>query len=278
MRGTSPRVSLVVPSFNEAAVVMQESLRSVAAQSFADFECLVIDESTDQDAASACRHMCDQDVRFRYIHPATRLGLAASLNLGISMARGDLIARFDSDDVCVADRLNLQVAFMDDHPEIDVLGGGLEIIDEAGATLAFRDYPQDHSAIDRRFQTTNAVAHPTVMMRKCSVDRVGGYKPEFRHSEDLELWLRLINQGARFANLPQILVRYRQQDTRRHREHWKFNLRARLANFTTRQLPLRLLGIAIIAVWARVPDPVQRAVFRGLLLRRVRPLDHPTNP
>lgn len=264
----TPKVSVIVPAFNEPIAIIEESLTSLMNQTFGDFECLVIDESTDPASARACREFCEQDNRFRYVHPETRLGLAASLNLGIALAQGDLIARFDSDDVCMPDRLERQVAFMVTHLNVGVLGGGLEIIAENGSTLAFREYPAEHVAIERQFQMTNSIAHPTVMVRKEILDKFGGYDPSFRFSEDLELWLRLLHRGVCFANLQVVLVRYRQQTTYRNPEHFRFNIRARMRNFRLRQLPLRILGICTLAVFSRLPAALQERVFHGFHFHR----------
>jgi len=263
-----PRVSVVVPAFNESAEVLAASLGSLRAQTYDDFECVVVDESTRPELAQACRAACELDPRFRYVHPSTRLGLAASLNYGIQLARGELIARFDSDDICMPERLAQQVVYMDAYPEVGVLGGGLEIIAEDGRTLAFRDYPQEHDAIEKRFQTTNAIAHPTVMLRKVLIERHGGYDADFRYAEDLELWLRLLNCGVRFMNLGSVLVRYRQESTARNRHHWQFNRRARWRNFSSRYLPWRVAGLLAVSAWALLPARLQEPVFKGLLFRR----------
>lgn len=264
----APRVSIVMPSFNEAAEVVQASLASVRAQTWGDFECIVVDESTDAARAEACRQACARDARFVYVHPTERIGLARSLNLGVSRARGEFVARFDSDDLCLPDRLALQVAGLDAQPQVGVVGGGLEIIDEAGTTLAYRRYPGAHREIARGMQMTTTLAHPTVMFRRALVDRHGGYDPAFRFSEDLDLWLRWLNAGVVFANLPQTLVRYRQQNTRRHPHHWRYNLRARVRNFARPYLLRRAAGICCIALWSALPAPLQERVFSALLLRR----------
>jgi|GEM_PF-1346736 len=262
-----PKVSIVVPTFNESESVLEQSFASLVSQSFGNFECLVIDDSTDLMSAQACQKLCEQDKRFSYVHPEKRLGLAASLNLGISKAKGDLIARFDADDLCMPNRLELQVSFMDAYPDVDILGGSLEIMNEEGKTLAFRNYPSDHSNIERRLQTTTAIAHPTVMMRKYIIDRFGGYDTSFRFSEDLDLWLRLVNRGVKFANLSEVLVRYRQQSTHRNPLHWRFNLKARTSNMSMRYLPLRFLGICAIAVWGSIPASIQERIYSVMLLR-----------
>lgn len=263
----APRVSIIIPSFNEPIEVLRESLDSVVAQTMGDFECLVIDESTLPEAAAACRALCERDVRFRYVHPDTRIGLAASLNLGLSMASAPLVARFDSDDICLPDRLERQTAYLDAHPDVGVLGGGLEIFSTEGGTIAIRHYPVAPRAIERSFQTTTPIAHPTVMMRKAVLDHCGGYDPSFRFAEDLDLWLRMLNHGVRFANLPEVLVRYRQHSTARNPRHWQFNLRARTRNFSRRHLPRRMVGVLAIATWLVIPKPIQEHVFHRLLLR-----------
>jgi GT2 family glycosyltransferase len=115
--------------------------------------------------------------------------------------------------------------------------------------------------------TTTPIAHPTVMIRKQILDRFGGYDPAFRFAEDLDLWLRLLGHGVRFGNVGAILVRYRQQNTRRKADHWQFNLKARRRHFGKRHLPRRLAGLAAIATWRFVPQGIQEWVFRLMLLR-----------
>jgi glycosyltransferase involved in cell wall biosynthesis len=268
VQSSPPRVTFVVPCFNETPEILAESLGSVAAQDCSDFECFVIDDSTNPLSSATCAEFCAADLRFTHIVPPERLGLAASLNLGIAQARGEFIARFDSDDICLPHRLSLQLSAMDHDPNIDVLGGGLEIMDKNGGTIAFRDYPADHSAIAQQFHGTTPIAHPTVLMRRTSVQAAGGYDPEFRFAEDLDLWLRLLNHGARFANVQQTLVRYRQQNTNRNPDHWRYNLRARRKNLARPYLLRRLIGIGVIGVWTHTPVILQKAVFRMLLLRK----------
>lgn len=270
MSASSPLVTVVVPSFNEAPHIVRASLESIRAQTFADFECIVVDESTCQELAEACRAACAEDKRFIYVHPTERLGLPKSLNLAIGRARGQLIARFDSDDVCTPERLALQVAFLQAHPEISVVGGALDIISREGEFLAHRCYPQTSTAIAKGMQLTTTIAHPTVMYRKDAIEQHGGYNTEFRFAEDLDLWLRWMNAGLRFANLPQVLVRYRQDNTRRDPLHWRFNLWARTSNFSKQHLIRRAIGIVCIATWVALPKTVQDQIFKALILQRHR--------
>ena len=264
----TPRVSVIIPAFNVPPELLYSSLESVSAQTFSDFECLVIDESADAALARCCQEACERDDRFRYIRPDSRLGLAGSLNMGISLATGELIARFDSDDICVTNRLQLQVEFLDSNPVIDIVGGGLEIIDNSDRTLGFRCYPESHGTIARQLHITTPIAHPTVMMRRSVIARVGGYDPSFRFAEDLELWLRLLARGARFANLKVPLVKYRQPEATRTRKHWKSNLKARLCNFSIRFFPYRIAGILTVAVWTFLPAWMQSRLVHWLIFTR----------
>jgi glycosyltransferase involved in cell wall biosynthesis len=263
-----PLVTVVVPSFNEAPDIVGASLESLRSQTFRDFECIVVDESTQPELAAACEAACAEDKRFIYIHTTERLGLSQSLNLAISKARGQLIARFDSDDICMPNRLELQIAFLRAHPEISAVGGAMDIITTKGRLIAHRSYPQTPKKIASAMQLTNAIAHPTVMFRKDVIDHYGGYNPSYRYCEDLDLWLRWMNEDLLFENLPQVLVQYRQDNTRRDQLNWRNNLRVRLFNFSSRHLILRIIGITCIAAWVAVPGKLQEQIYKVILLRR----------
>jgi glycosyltransferase involved in cell wall biosynthesis len=261
-----PRISVVVPCFNERRETLEQSLGSVARQTFPNFECLVVDESTDPEAAASCRAICESDSRFQYLRPDGRLGLPGSLNLGISRAKGCYIARFDSDDVCASTRLEEQFAFLEGHPDVGVLGGALRIIDQAGRELATRRYPLEHDAIARGMQITTTVAHPAVMLRKALLDQHGVYDTAFRYAEDIDLWLRLLNAGVRFANLSSVLISYRTRPGDRPGAHWRYNLKARVRNLGRPYVGRRLFGIAAISAWAVVPSQM-RTGLHGVVAR-----------
>lgn len=264
----TPLVTILIPSFNEDPLIIKESFQGIRDQTWQDFECLVIDESTDPARAESIRSECSLDPRFRYIRPETRLGLAGSLNLGLAQAKGLFIGRCDSDDICLPNRLELQVDFLRNHPEVGIVGGAIEIIDDSGATKGTRSYPLDHASISSSMMMVNALAHPTVMFRR-ELPRIhGSYDPAFRFSEDLELWLRWLNAGVQFANLPQVVLKYRQQSTSRNRAHWKFNRKARRRHFSRKHLILRTAGIVGIAVWSRIPRRLQEKLFRLLMFNR----------
>jgi glycosyltransferase involved in cell wall biosynthesis len=264
----APLVSVIIPSFNEAAAVIRASLGSIVGQTFEDFECIVVDDSTDCELAAVCREICTEDTRFVYVRPEKRLGLSGSLNLALATARGKWVARFDADDICLPTRLALQVQYLEDHPKVDVLGGGMEVIDSEGSFVASRHYPEAHDEIERSIHFSTPIAHPTVMFRRQVVLGSGGYDSSLRFAEDLDLWLRLINSGATFANLKDELIRYRQNCVRREFRHWSANLSVRLKNFSLRFLPRRVAGMIMILGWCALPGRIQEAVYTVLIFRR----------
>ena len=261
-----PLVTVVVPSFNEDPKVVRTSLESIRNQTFENFECIVVDESSNPMLAEACRCICAEDSRFIYINPSHRLGLSKSLNLAISQARGEFIARFDSDDVCMPQRLALQVAYLQSHSEISVVGGALKIINESGEMLAHRRYPLSSAQVAKGMHFTTSIAHPTVMFRRKAIENFGNYNPDYRFSEDLELWLRWLNAGLLFANLEQVLVLYRQNNSRRNQLHWRYNLNARVSNFSSSHFFLRTLGIVCIATWAMLPHFIKINIYKIFIL------------
>jgi GT2 family glycosyltransferase len=260
-------VSVIVPCFNEEPAIVEACFASLRAQTFADFECIVVDDSTGDSRARACQAACARDARFAYLRPELRLGIAGSLNLAISHARGSLVARADCDDLSHPDRLARQVAVLQSRDDIGVLGCALAVIDPSGRPTAQRRYPAEHDQIARAMQITNAMAHPTVVIRRSVLDLHGVYDPAFRYCEDLELWLRLINAGVRFANLAAPLVTYRQETTQRPATHWRANLSARAKNLSQRMILRRLLGLTAIAAWSVTPEALRRLAYDRLILQ-----------
>lgn len=132
--------------------------------------------------------------------------LAFALNLGLSVARSDIVARMDSDDIAELDRLIIQYTYMYTH-KLDLVGSDVVIIDAQGATLGQRSYPRTDK-INRLLPFKNCFCHPTVMCKKNVLYQVRGYNSGF-NSEDYDLWLRLMRIGVKWDNVEQPLLHYR---------------------------------------------------------------------
>ena len=136
-------------------------------------------------------------------------GLGNALMLGVEYAKYDIVARMDSDDICASDRFEKQLAYLDAHPECDIVGGQItEFIDTPDNIVGKRNVPCDNDAIYHYMRSRCALNHPTVMFRKKAVLDAGNYQDWF-WNEDYYMWIRMMEQNCVFANLPDVLVNMR---------------------------------------------------------------------
>ena len=139
----------------------------------------------------------------------TNLGLTKSLNRGLQMVTSDLVARMDSDDISTPQRFELQMKYMEQHPDIDVLGGSLQEFDDEKSCLNVRHYPLTHEDVLKTMYKVCPVAHPTVMMRKRMFDSGLKYNEKYRMSQDIALWYDAVIAGFHIANIEEITILFR---------------------------------------------------------------------
>lgn len=204
-----PAISVAMSVYNGERF-LREAIDSVLAQTFADFEFLILDDGSGDATPEILREYAARDSR---IHPIIRenRGLIASLNQLVDEARAPIVARMDADDICHPERFSMQLAFLDAHPDYGVVGSWSEDIDEQGRTLEMKGsgHPLDHQAFLQAIGTGGQlICHPAAMFRREIVLSVGGYHAAFRHCEDFDLWLRLASV-TKLGNLPERLIRYR---------------------------------------------------------------------
>ncbi|ASV74952.1 Beta-1,3-glucosyltransferase [Thermogutta terrifontis] len=188
-------------------VYFREAVQSVLNQTFEDFELIIVEDPSEVDGREIISDLLS-DSRIRYIHNDQRTGLIAQRNQALKESRCDWVAILDADDVARPERLQKQWEFLHVNPSIRVLGSWIEIIDQNGQLVGLRRYPECHDAIMRTMRRYNAIAQPAAVIHRPSVDRIGGYSGQI-YVEDYELWCRMLRNGARFANIPQALTRYR---------------------------------------------------------------------
>jgi glycosyltransferase involved in cell wall biosynthesis len=205
---TVPVVSVVMPVLNPHPVYFREAVQSVLAQTFTDFELVIVE---DPSAVSGKELIADLvDPRIRHIVNPARTSLVDQRNQGLHAARADIVALLDADDVALPARLQKQLDYLRRHPEVDVLGSQLFIIDQDGKQVGMRSYPLSHELIVQTMSSYNALAQPSVMCRKRVLLDAGGYQYRtYPVNEDYELWSRLLARGVRFANHSETLLRYR---------------------------------------------------------------------
>jgi glycosyltransferase involved in cell wall biosynthesis len=186
---------------------VREAIDSVLAQTFQDFEVVIVDDGSDDGTPRLLHDLAERDSRVR-VHRQPNEGRARSLNTAIALARAPFIARLDADDVAAPRRFELQVEALRADPELALVGGAATMIAADGHPIADVQYPLTDAAIRTAFIHSCPFVHSAVMFRADAVRSVGAYRPVFREAEDLDLWLRLADR-YRLANLADIVVRYR---------------------------------------------------------------------
>lgn len=204
----TPRVSVVLPVLNPHPEHFRAAVASILNQTLRDLELIVIEDPSPRHAGDTLQLF--DDPRIQYVRNPERTAFALQLNQGLAMARGEIVARMDADDVCEPERLAKQLALYEEIGNATVVGSQLRVIDDDGKELGYRAYPTTHDAILKALPRYCAMAHPSVVFHKERVIALGGYQPSpYPGVEDYELWSRLAARGYRFANHPEALVNYR---------------------------------------------------------------------
>lgn len=139
------------------------------------------------------------------------LGLTKSLNRGLDVARGEMIARMDSDDISDELRFERQVKYLEEHPDVDIVGGSLREFNDTESELRIRHYPLTHEEAVKYICKASPLAHPTVMMRRRMFDSGLRYNEKYRMSQDIALWFDAILAGFKIGNLPEVTLNFRSQ-------------------------------------------------------------------
>ena len=186
------------------------AIASIVAQTYTDWDMILVNDASADSTGAIVDGWAARDPRITVVHNERNLGLAASLNVAWRLARGELIARMDADDVSLPERLDAQVAFLRAHPDVDVLGTGVHLFDDGGRPRGVAFLAAEHEQLVATMYKEVPLLHPTVMMRRRFLDALGGYDARLRRAQDYDLWLRGFRQ-FRYANLSLPLVKYRQR-------------------------------------------------------------------
>lgn len=217
---STPLVSVILPVFN-ARRYLAEAMNSVLNQTLRDLEMVVVDDGSTDGSDQVMDEVAARDPRVRIVRrPNT--GLVGALNDAIASARStEFLARMDADDVCLPERLEKQVAFMQSHPDCVLLGTMVRAIDPCGVELWESERLLTHEELDKQLMLGRAgvIRHPAAIMRAAAVRQIGGYRKVFDNAEDSDLFLRLAEVG-KVANLPDVLLLYRQHYGSINRMHF----------------------------------------------------------
>jgi glycosyltransferase involved in cell wall biosynthesis len=263
---SDPRLSVVMPAF-DAERFLAAAIDSVLAQTVGDLELVVVDDGSTDDTWRIVDEYARRDGRVRGLRNEENIGIPASLNRGIEAAAGRLIGRMDADDVSLPHRFERQLAFLEEHPEVAVVGSYVLHMDGGGEILGLSQTgpaSEDEFAALRREGKYTLVFGGTAVFSRRLVDEVGGYDPEISTAEDLELFDRMAAHGAVVA-IPEPLVLYRihpQSHVMRTFFHGRLVHRY-VADRRRRQLSgLDEVTFAEFRRLERARDPVRRALRR----------------
>lgn len=203
----SPTVSVLMPVYN-AGSFLQSAIDSILFQSFNDFEFIIINDGSSDESEMIIQSY--DDPRIRYIKNESNLRLIRTLNKGLAMATGEFIARMDADDIAEPDRLEKQISFMKDNPNIGVCGSWFQSFGLAENPVK---YPTDDFSIRYTSLYQCPFCHPTVILRTNVIRKNQlEYSMDFPHAEDYEFWLRT-SRVTQMANVPHYLLKYRQHES-----------------------------------------------------------------
>jgi glycosyltransferase involved in cell wall biosynthesis len=203
-----PSVSVLMPVHNGGSY-LKEAIESILNQTYIDFEFIIINDGSTDGSKEIIKQFYDD--RIVYIENDTNKGLIESLNKGIDAARGNFIARMDSDDIALPIRLEAQVRYMNEHPETAVLASRIIFIDESGKETG--DWPldgetTDEKSIKKAMVKENCIAHPSVMVKGKLLKELK-YDKRQKNVEDYDLWLRMLNHGLIINKISAPLLLYR---------------------------------------------------------------------
>jgi glycosyltransferase involved in cell wall biosynthesis len=201
------KCSVLLPVYN-AGSPLRDAIESILAQDERDFEFLIIEDCSTDESSEVVRSYAQKDSRIRLFFHRQNAGLAATLNEGLREARSDFVARMDQDDVALPDRLSTQLKFLRTRPKVAVAGSFVFHMGRTPEWDRLVRLPVEHTKIVETLNTQNCMYHPSVMLRRGAIVDVGGYRAEFRNSEDYDLWLR-VSRRHELANIPVPLLRYR---------------------------------------------------------------------
>lgn len=203
----NPTVSITMITRDRAGFIAR-AIESVLKQSFSDWELIIIDDDSKDDTEGVIRSFMSKDKRIRYQKNFPTLGISKSRNLGISMSKGKYVAVLDSDDVWTDNmKLKKQLDFLENNPDYVLIGSNVRIVDDKDGFIKNTEFKLEDIDIRSKMLKFNQIAHSTVMYRKESAEKIGGYDERLSCVEDLDIFLRLGLTG-KMKNLEDMTTSY----------------------------------------------------------------------
>lgn len=208
MENDRPLISIIMPVYN-GAIYLEESIESIIAQTFTQWELIIIDDASTDNSRQIATKYATQDSRIYIYTNNSEKGLAGALNTGLAHARGEYIARADADDINVPGRLHIEYDYLQTHPKIAIVGGWYKTFGN-NKQPRVRRHPSSRMVLAWKYLTNTYFCHPTVLFRKKILEYIPKYP--IVASEDFAFFSEVIHiyQGH---NIPKVLIHYREHTT-----------------------------------------------------------------
>lgn len=206
-----PKVSVIMGVYNvRNKNYLEKSINSILNQTYKNFEFIICDDGSTNETYKLINELIKNDDRCLLIQNKRNMGLAQTLNNCISIAKGEYIARMDDDDISIKERLEKQVIFLDENPDVDVLGTNAYFIDSTGKR--YNEFVGKETIKLEDTIKKCKLIHPSVMMRKKALNLVGDYTVSklTTRAEDYDLWCKMAERGSKIKNLNTFLLEYRE--------------------------------------------------------------------
>ncbi len=267
------KLSVILTTYNENLDFLKTCMDSLLNQTFRDFNLYIVLEPNDKnDEFFSC--LSKNDNRVVIIKNEKKLGISGSRNKAIMEGSEKYIALIDSDDYCDLMRFEKQLQFLENNPDISVIGSNLVLINSDDQIIGHRTYPEKHNDIKKYFLKTMSIANPTVMTRRKDIDEIGMFNHQFPRAEDLELWLRFLIHNKKMHNLQENLVYYRipaKQFENRGSVHYTNNYIAR-KRYSKLIWPLheRLFSLFGYFIISHVPNFVIESILNFKIANKIK--------
>ena len=208
----NPLTSVVMPVYN-AGDFLVKSIESIRKQTYKNFEFIIVDDGSTDNSWKTITSYSKKDKRIRVFKNKENSGIAKTINRAIEKAKGQFIARMDSDDIAIPERLEKQIRFLLNNPDVGVLGSQMFEINDKNIVTTIRKVPLTNNNIKKKMIVTQTIQNPTLMINRKNIpEGILSYDQKFSPVDDLDMFFRLIPY-TKFANLPNYLMAYRKHES-----------------------------------------------------------------
>ena len=271
----TPKLSIIMGIYtSKDKNMVRKAIQSIVDQTFEDWEFVICDDGSPDDTWEFLNREYGNDQRFVLIRNEKNGGLRVALNSCLKAAKAEYVVRMDSDDYSRPDRLQILYDYVQKNPTVDVIGTAMVSFDEKGENGII--HPRKEKPTKMDFIHGSVVAHATTIMKKNSLDKVGGYRVawETTRCEDTDLYMRMCASGAVFHNIPDSLYYVRQDAAAYSRKKYINRIKeavVKFKGFKVLQMPIgAYVFVAKPLIVGLIPQQMQRAIKKCILKHKVR--------